>query len=390
MRASTTCLLTVLGSLALGLAAAGCAHPPRLTTAWAERARNVRSAALGDADIEPVRAEYGPLDDRDDAKLTSLDGDDAEDLREVTVKLGTGTFTLDAPVHLRGVPVTIEGEGPHKTRLELDTESLGALLISGAPRVELRGLTVVGYTGGGIGLKDCPDVRVEDVHFAGSRYGLDLIGSIATVGSSLFAGCEKGLALSEGARIEVRETVFAQCWKAISGRGGIDVSACAFIDNHDAIDARVDRDTSIESCMFAGEKQQLGWVGRPGLMKALLLPQTALGVVDDRRNHREVHHRDEFPDALPEGFPAGFDLAGVHLAILRAEARGQKDPDREVRDAAIDRAELHAGAARDFVRKGDLARAREAARIAVRYCGPGPFGEDVPEAVREVAELGLN
>lgn len=381
-------LLAVVGC---GVVAAGCTNKPRLTTAWADRARSAESSGMGEYEAQTPRAEYGPQDDRDECALTSLDGEDAEDLGQVVVRLGEGYFVLDAPVHLRGASVVIEGKGPHRTRLELDTESLGALLISNAPKVELRGLTVVGFTGGGLGFKDCADVRVDDVHFAGARYGLDLVGSVATVGSSLFAGCEKGVALSDGARVTVRESAFLECWKGITGRGALDVSSSAFVDNHDAIDARVDRDAALESCVFAGEKQQLGWVGRPGVMRALLLPNAAISVAtDDRRYHRPINNKEEFPDALREGLPPGFDLAGVHLALLRADSRAEKDPVSDVRAAAIERAERHAATARELLRKGDVQRARDAARIAVRYCGPGPFAEDVPESVREIAELGLN
>lgn len=379
---------TSLVSIAAGLLVVGaaCSTPPRVATKWADRARSVRSSALGASDVMTPRAEYGPPDDRDDARLASLDRED--DLGEVAVKLGRGVYRLDSQVLLRRPDaVVIEGEGPHRTRLELDTETLGSILVDGAPRVELRGLTVVGYTGGGLAFRDCPDVRVEDVHFAGASFGLQLISSTATVGTSVFAGCKAGVLLERDARLTVRETAFVDCWQALAGEGRVEVSSCAFVDNHDAIALRLGKDDALSSVLFAGETQQAAWRGKPGVQRALIMPAGDLARLDDRRAHREIVMRDEFPDAMREGLPPGFDLAGVHLALLRAENRGKGDPPRKVREEALERAELHAEAAREAARKGDMERARAAAHEAVRYCGPGPLADDVPEAVREVSAL---
>lgn len=380
---------TLLASAALGLlvAVAGCsAPPPRVATLWAEKARRVKSSSLGTGEVQSPRAEYGPADDRDDDDLADLHEEEA--LGDVIVKLGRGVFVLDSQVLLRGASsVMIEGEGPHRSRLELDTETLGSLLIDGAPSVTLRGLTVVGYTGGGIALRDCPDVRVEDVHFAGASFGLELVGSTATVGTSVFAGCKQGVALKDGARLTVRETAFVDCWQALAGEGAVEVLSCAFVDNRDAIDVRLGRSDALSSVLFAGQTQQTAWKGKPGVLRALLMPAGDLARLDDRTPHRELVMRDEFPDALREGVPPGFDLAGVHLALLRAESRGKKDPPSFVRDEALERADLHAEAARAAARHGDMDRARAAAHEAVRYCGPGPLAADVPEAVREVSAL---
>ncbi len=379
---------TTLASFAaaLLLAAAGCSTPPRVATLWAERARRVKSAALGTGDVMSPRAEFGPAGDRDDDDLADLDGE--EDLGDVVVELKQGIYVLDAAVLLRNpTSLVIRGEGSHKTRLELDTETVGSILVSGAPRVELRGLTVVGYTSGGLAFKDCPDVRVEDVHFAGASFGLELNASTAEVGTSVFAGCKQGVSLNDS-RLTVRESAFVDCWQGLAGEGrGVTVTSCAFVDNHDAVDLRLGRDDALSSLLFVGQTQQTAWKGKPGVLQALLMPDGDLARLDDRGPHREVVMRDEFPDALREGVPPGFDLAGVHLALLRAEARGKKDPVQTVRDEALDRADLHAEAARTAARHGDLARARIAALQAVRYCGPGPLGADVPESVREVAEL---
>lgn len=371
---------------ALLVVGAACSTPPRLTTVWAERARNVRSSALGKGDVQTPRAAFGPASARDEDDLIDLH--EEQGLGDVVVRLGRGVFVLDEQVLLKGASsVVIEGQGSHRTRLELDTETLGSLLIADAPRVELRGLTIVGYTGGGIALRDCPDVRVEDVHFAGSRLGLELVGSTATVGTSVFAGCERGVALKAGAKLVVRESAFVDCWQALAGEGQVEVASCAFVANHDAIDLRLGKADVLQSLLFVGQTQQTAWKGKPGVLRALLMPAGDLARLDDRRAHREVVMRDEFPDALREGVPPGFDLAGVHLALLRAEARGKADPPKVVREEALGRADLHAKAASQAARAGDFSRARAAASEAVRYCGPGALADDVSEEVREVSSL---
>lgn len=377
----------IVSTTCLGLLVACAADPPRVTTRWAEKARRVKSEATGSADAEHARAAYGPADDRDEDDLEDLNGE--TDLGEVVIKLGKGTWLLEEPALLAGATsVTIEGEGAHASRFELQTESAGALMIVDAPKVTLRGVTIIGGNGGGITLKSCPDVVVEDVCFAGARFGLELIGSTASVGTSIFAGCERGVALSKDAKVKVRECAFVECFKGIEGDGEIDVESSAFVDGHHAIDMRLDRKDRLESVLVAGETQTT-WNGKPGTLTAAMMNEAGLAKLPDRRPHREINRIDEFPDGLREGAPPGFDLAGVHLAILRADSRHFDDPAKKVRELALERAELHASAARESLTRGDLARARTAAWIALRYCGPGPLADDVPEAVREVAELAV-
>lgn len=377
----------LLSATCLGLLVACSADPPRVGTRWAEKARRVRSEATGTGDARTATAEWGPAADREHDDLEDLHGE--VDLDEVVIKLGKGTWLLEEPVLLSdATSVTIEGEGAHVTRFELQTESAGALMIAGAQKVTLKNLTIIGGNGGGLTLKNCPVVEVDGVAFAGARFGLELIGSTAHVNTSLFAGCERGIALEKDARVTVRESAFVECFKGIEGDGTIDVESAAFVDGHHAIDMTLDRKDRLSSVLLAGETQT-SWKGKPGELRAAIMNAAALGQLEDRRPHREIVRIDEFPDSLREGAPPGFDLAGVHLAYLRALARGFDDPARKVREQALERAERHAIAARESLRRSDLGRARTAAAVALRYCGPGPLAEDVPEAVREVAELAV-
>lgn len=377
----------LLSMTCLGLLVACSADPPRVTTRWASDARKVRSEATGAEAPLTATAEWGPADDRETDDLGDLH--EQEDLNEVVIKLGKGTWLLEEPVLLNGATsVTIEGDGAHVTRFELQTESAGALMIVEAKKVTLKNLTIVGGNGGGLTLKGCPDVVVDDVVFAGARFGLELIGSTASVSTSLFAGCERGIALEKDAKVTVRESLFLECFKGIEGDGEIDVESAAFVEGHHAIDMQLDRKDRLSSVLLAGETQT-SWKGKPGELTAAIMNAASLGELADPRPHREIVRIDEFPDSLREGAPPGFDLAGVHLAILRSGARGFDDPAMKVREIALERAELHAIAARESLRRNDLGHARTAAWVALRYCGPGPLADDVPEAVREVAELAI-
>lgn len=381
-----------LGALVLAALLAGCPGDPQekgpgLDTTWARKARAVCSPATPGDQGGRAPAAWGPQDDREQGELTEVDGEDAPG--DVVVDLGPGVWVLDARVVLKGGSLTITGAGPHKTRLELNTETSGALISVGAKKVTLKGLSVVAIKAGGIGVQGCPDVQVDDVVFSSMRYGLDLDGSTARVASSSFVACEKGLSLSEGAAVVVRESAFIDCWAGIGGQGSLDLEACVFARNHEAaIDARLDRTTSLVGCVFAGEAQPLGWKGRPKVSKDCLVPDLVLQTKEDREANRPILHLEEFPDALRSGAPPGLDLVAVHVAIERVRVRGEKDPPAAVRSMRLERCDRHAEAAKKALTGGDVKKARDEAKLALRYWGDEPLtGKDVPEALTEVADL---
>ncbi len=377
--------LPTLPSLALALLAlCGCQHPPRVPTTWANAARGVVSPDTPEDEVRTPTAEWGPAEEREHDGLSSLDGE--EDLGEVVVRLKDGVYVLEHDVVLAGAKsFVLEGEGPHKTRLQLDTDTLRSLSLEKLERVELRGLTVAGYTGGGIFVKDCPDVVVEDVHFAGSQVGLGLESSTASVGTAVFAGCQTGISAEDG-EVKLRESAFLDCWVALGLKGGaIDVESCAFWSNHDVVSGTLDARSRIVGSAFGGRKQVLGWKGRPKLASDNLAPGRDLGDRLGRWTNRELRHPDDFPQGVL--LPEDFDLPAVHLALERARKRGESDPPERLRELARAQAEAFAVLCQQALRARDLPTARRHARTALRYLGDTDLAE-APQPVIDIAELG--
>lgn len=377
--------LPTLPALALALLAlAGCQHPPRVPTTWANAARAVVSPDTPEDEVRAPTAEWGPAEDRERDALSSLDGED--DLGEVVVRLKAGVYVLERDVVLEGArSFVMKGEGPHKTRLHLDTDTLRSLSLEKVGKVELRGLTVAGYTGGGIFVKDCPEVVVEDVHFAGSQVGLGLASSTASVGTAVFAGCQTGISVKDS-QVELRESAFFDCWVALGLEGGaLDVESCAFWSNHDVLRGTLDARSRIVGNAFAGQKQVLGWKGRPKVASDNLAPGRDLGDRLGLWTNRELRHPDDFPQGVIP--PEGFDLPAVHLALERARKRGESDPPARLRELARAQAEAFAVLCQQALRSRDLPTARQHARTALRYLGDTDLAE-APQAVIDIAELG--
>jgi hypothetical protein len=359
-------------------------EPPRVGTSWANEARAVMSPATPGGEELPIYASYGPEAERE--PLSSLDGE--EDVGEVVVRLGEGIYRLRSPVLLhRAEAFVLQGAGPHKTRIELDTETRGSLMLVAPGRVELRDVTLVGYSGGGVRIKGCSDVVVENVHFAGLRFGLDLETSTASVGTSVFAGCQQGV-LTQSGSLRVQSSMFASCWVGIDGRGAIEVTSSAFVENRDAIKARLDARSRILECLFAGEEQSLGWSGRPQTAARNLVHEMEIGKRVGRGTNRAILHAEEFPDALRQGAPPGFDVVPVHMAIERANLRGEKDPPLELQDVAVERSVKLAEACKVAALRGDMERAKQAAEQALAYLSAtGVSLDDAPESVKRIAAL---
>lgn len=366
--------------------AAGCEHPPLVDTSWARRARAVLSPDTPSEDVETLRAAWGPEDDRDEDDLGSLSHE--EGLHRVVMKLGPGTYLLEDATLLSGAEVTIEGAGPHKTVIDLATDSRTSLHVQRAPRFTVRGVTLVGTTGGGIRVSDCPEVEIADVHVLGSRFGFELQRSTASVSSSLFAGCQEAL-LVDDTKLRLRETAFMECWVGVGGQGQVDVEACAFVDGRDGLKARLDRGSRVVSCVFAGERQAAGWQGRPAEARANLAGLVDLGDRMGTETNRLIRRIEEFPEDLRQGLPPGFDLAGVHLALSRHTLRGEKDPPRKLAQFGADQAVIHAQRARQALLARRLDDARREARTALRYVSSV---EDryIPEELEDVADLAID
>jgi len=278
----------------------------------------------------------------------------------------------------------LRGDGPHRTRLELDTDSLRSLSLRKVGRVELRGLTIAAYTGGGVFVKDCPEVIVEDVHFAGARVGLGIEGSVARIGTSVFAGCQDGIRASDS-EVTLREVAFQKCWRAVDAESTtLDVEACAFLDNRSVIGATLDGRSRFVGNLLAGREQDLAWEGRPGLAASNLAPARDVGDRLGSYTNRQLHTPEDFPDQTP--LPDGFDLVAVHLAELRAKQRGERDPPKALHELRRQRAEAYALRCQRTLRGRRLDLARDEARIALRYLGAVDL-RDAPEAVVAVAEL---
>lgn len=357
--------------------------PPLVTASWANRARMVISPDTPPEAGGDLEASYGPPDDRDQAELTSLSGD--RGLVQVEMRLEPGVYLLDDPVALSGVEVVIQGAGSHKTRIDLDCESKTTLLIERAPKVVIKGVTLYGLTGGGIRLRDCPDVVIEDVHVAGARYGFELVSSAASIGTSIFAGCQEALVLDD-ASVSLRETAFVECWRGITGQGSLDLEACLFADGREGIPARLDRRSRVVSCMFAGERQAAGWDGKPGDASNNLAGLVDLGDRFGPATNRLIRRREEFPYDLPHGLPPDFDLAAVHLTLERVMHRGESDPPKRVRAAAEDHAIEHARRARSALVARRVEDARREARIAIRFL---TGRTDLPDEVAAVTDLAV-
>ncbi len=367
------------------LALSGCEHPPRVPTTWANQARGVISADTPEpGSRRTIVAKYGPREDRDEDDLTDLDGDD--DLGEVVVELEAGVYGLEVDAVIEGADAfVLKGAGPHKTRIELDTDTLRALTLRKIGRVELRGVTVVGYTGGGLYIEECDDVRVEDAHFAGARVGLSLESSTARIGTSVFAGCQAGV-IAKDSEVTLRESAFLDCWNALVGDGGaFDVESSAFLENREVFDATLDSRSRIVSNLFGGNEQGLGWKGRPAIAKDNLAHARDLGDRLGRFTNREVRDPADFPRGLL--IPEDFDVVGVHLALERGKKRGEKDPPKRLEELARTEAEAFALVSQRALRARDLPAARRAARIALRYLGELELSE-APQAVIDIAELG--
>jgi hypothetical protein len=358
--------------------------PPRLDTAWAKGARNVISPDTP-GDNSPVPgAWYDDDGERERTKLYNLDRE--SDLGDVVIELKAGVYIIDEALTIKGAEtVILRGQGPNKTRLLLDTDDSGSLVIRGAKKVRIEGLTVVAFLGDGIRIKKCPDVKVMNAHFAGSYHGLALEGSTAHVGSSAFSGCQRGI-MAKKSSVEVEATAFADCWTAILGRNsGFKIKSSVFLDNRNVLKATVDGRTELVGNLIFGERQELGWSGRPALAAHNLVHFRHLGEEMGKRTNRELQGAEDFPDNVR--WPEGFDVVTVHLAKFRIEKRGESDPPSLMSELRRQRAQQSAEACQKALRARKIDAARTLAKLARTYWGPQRELEDAPKELKEIVSL---
>lgn len=359
--------------------------PPKVNTSWANANRGVISpdTPKENEDPDPI-AEYDDGDERDTNELDDISH--KEDLGDVVIELGPGVFLLEDSVTLwKPTSVVLRGQGPHKTRLLLDSDEKNALRFYKPGSVRIEGLTVAAYAGDGIRIVGCEEIEVVQAHFAGSYHGLALEDSVAHVQSSVFAGCQRGI-YAKGSKLEIEESAFADCWDAIRSRNsGFTIQTSVFLDNRNVLRGTVDGRTKLTSNLIFGDRQELGWKGRPGLAASNLVHFRHLGDALGTKTNRELADLEHFPDQVL--WPPDFDVVAVHLARFTLEKRGESDPPSLVEELRRQKSEQLATAVQKALREEDLPAARRLAKLALQYLGPLPLKE-APTAVKEIADLG--
>tara|TARA_R110002072_G_scaffold16055_2_gene63496 strand:+ start:277 stop:1518 length:1242 start_codon:yes stop_codon:yes gene_type:complete len=345
---------------------------PLLNTTWARSEFAVISPDTPSEELYDVDATYDDGDERDEDMLCDLSED--EDLGDVVVELKAGIYLMESDVLINGAKsFTMKGAGPNKTRVVLNTETRNALKIVGAERVHLSGFTLAPFSADGISIFDCPEIEVENMAFAGALFGLRLRDSVATVSSSVFAGCQSGV-YARSSEVEVREVYFANCVNAMrSVRSAFKVRDSYVYDNRNVIQGSVGRRTHLLGNLLFGKKQLLGWDGRPGVAAHNLVHFRFLGNELGEETNRELQRIDDFPDAVV--LPIDMNVVAVELARLRGERRGDADPDGQLRDHRLDRADRMAMACQEALRNEELPRAKRLAKLALEYLGEIPLDE---------------
>ena len=355
---SLSLVLVVLAVLA------GCNHPPRLDNETANKHREV----------------YGPLTPRDnpDEVQGVLNGEIRGGLRKlaklaregdsIDVALAPGVFTLEDPVVVRGAKLVIRGPGADLSRIELRSDDWRALTVDGSPNVEIRGVTIAGYTGGGVDIHNSARVVVNEVDFAGSRYGLELDKcTVAYVDSCVFVGCEKAVML-EDTRLVIRGTTITECWTTLDGSGVIEALGLVLNGNVDGAAHIATRPGSrFRSCLF-GKHETFSPVGSPDVRSSYMYDDLyeRYNLAGDTDNNVVLHELNDFPDAVAP--PRSGNLGAIHYALERSRTRGIKKPNDRIQDVLETEARKYAQAALRAVEKKDVSAARWLQQIALGYC----------------------
>jgi hypothetical protein len=354
--------------------AAGCNHPPRLDAPMANEQREIVNPATPTPKEHDIEGRI--LEDRDD--LASL-ADKARPGDTIDVKLGPGVYVIDRPIVVKGAKLVIRGPGADRTRIKLSSDDWRALTVDGSPDFELRGVTVAGYTGGGIDAKNCGRVVINECDFAGSRYGLELAEcGTAFIDSCCFAGCEKAIKYQR-THLVLRGTAIEQCWGSLVGSGVIEASGCVFASNVDGANISARPGSSFRSCLF-GRNETFNSVGEPDVKFCFLFDDLyeRFELPGNADGNSIIHDVGEFPDAL--SINQGMNLGSIHYAVERFNSRGLASPGERIRDILEAQARKYAQAAQKAVAGKDVSAARWLQQIALDYVHAVGGGE---EALRD-------
>lgn len=350
-------LLVVTGALVVE----GCSHPPRLDNEVANRHRET---------INPETPK-----DRDDEIEGVLDGqkDDLRSLAKkakpgdtITVKLSPGVYTIEKPVVVKGAKLVIAGPGAELCRIKLSTDDWRALTVVESPEVEIRGVTIAGYTGGGVDLHDCKRVVVNECDFAGSRYGLELEGcETAYVDSCVFVGTEKALRIDR-THLIVRSTAIEECWTTLEGSGTVEALGLVLAGNVDGANISLRPGSRFRSCLF-GHLETFNVVGAADVRSSFVFDDLyeRFHLMGDADENVVLRDPTEFPDATTP--PHGCDMGAIHYALERVRTRGQKKPRERIKDVLEAEARKYAFAAQKAVAANDVRAAKWLQQIALDY-----------------------
>jgi hypothetical protein len=347
--------------LALLALIAGCSHAPRLDSPRANHQRDLVSSQCPQAKTHELVGTVGGVD-RPLAEWAKKAGPGDT----IDVKLIPGVYTIEEPIVVKGANLVIRGAGYERSRIRLDSDDMEALTVKDGS-FELRGVTIAGYTGGGISVDHCQHVVVNECDFAGSTYGLSVASSVALVDSCCFAGCYRGIAV-DGGSLVVRGTSFIDSWYSIEGKTKLEAFGCAFFGNENGASLRAARGSTIKSCLFA-RNESLTVTGE--------LPVTSSLLYDDllERYHKQsdadknkpIRDIEQFPDALPEDMPRGSNLAPIHYAIARAQLRGKTGVAAAIKDTLEGEARYYERGAQAAIDKNDRGAAKILVGIALDY-----------------------
>jgi hypothetical protein len=353
---------------------AACNHPPRLDNDVANRHREVVGPGT-------------PLDKTHE--LVGVLGEDTDDLSSlakkakagdtIDVKLGPGVYTLEKPVVVKGAKLVIRGPGADKTRIKLNTDDWRALSVEGSPDFELRGVTVAGYTGGGIDARNCARVVVNECDFAGSRYGLELADcSLAVVDSCVFVGCEKAIAFDR-TKLVLRGTAIVECWGSLIGTGQVEALGDVLAGNVDGANFVARSGTRFRSCLF-GRLETFQTVGSPDVRSSLLFDDLyeRFKLAMDADDNQVIRDLNDFPDGVT--IPRNCDMGAIHYALERSRSRGMSNLNERIRAVLETEARKYATAATKAMEKKDTASARWLQQLALDYLQAVGGGEDALRA----------